>query len=155
MMSVFFLDKQPFDRGLSNNIAMCQKITFAVGVSITFIYARFSSHQALPSYQDLSHRTFCFCMRTWEWSPNNLYHVGRLGQSAGIIYNSTNGHGDPNDAPGPMIDTDPPWQIRIFNVLDEDGYSTDNAPPSGNNDRFYSCPSMQFTILRLHPCQMC
>ena len=26
-----------------------------------------------------------------------------------------------------------PGQIRIFNALSSDGYSTGNAPPSGNN----------------------
>ena len=27
-----------------------------------------------------------------------------------------------------------PGQIRIFNALNSDGYSTGNAPPSGNNE---------------------
>ena len=29
-----------------------------------------------------------------------------------------------------------PGQIRIFNALNSDGYSTGNAPPSGNNDQY-------------------
>ena len=33
-----------------------------------------------------------------------------------------------------------PGQIRIFNALKSDGYSTGIAPPSGNNGRYSEVP---------------
>ena len=37
-----------------------------------------------------------------------------------------------------------PGQIRIFNVLISDGYSTGNAPPSGNNVQY--CTESRVTM---------
>ena len=55
-------------------------------------------------------------------------------QSAGSISNSARYHSDANIALGPILKMYIPGQIRIFNALNSDGYSTGNAPPSGNND---------------------
>ena len=54
-------------------------------------------------------------------------------QSAGSISNSARYHSDANIALGPILKMYIPGQIRIFNALNSDGYSTGNAPPSGNN----------------------
>ena len=40
-----------------------------------------------------------------------------------------------------------PGQICIFNALNSDGYSTGNAPPSGNNNQ-YSINSMNTRLLQ-------
>ena len=57
-------------------------------------------------------------------------------QSAGSISDSARYHSDANIALGPILKMYIPGQIRIFNALNSDGYSTGNAPPSGNN-RWY------------------
>ena len=54
-------------------------------------------------------------------------------QSAGSISDSARYHSDANIAQGPILKMYIPGQIRIFNALNSDGYSTGNAPPSGNN----------------------
>ena len=54
-------------------------------------------------------------------------------QSAGSISDSARYHSDANIALGPILKMYIPGQIRIFNALNSDGYSTGNAPPSGNN----------------------
>ena len=54
-------------------------------------------------------------------------------QSAGRISNSARYLSDANIALGPILKMYIPGQIRIFNALDSDGYSTGTAPPSGNN----------------------
>ena len=47
-----------------------------------------------------------------------------------------------------------PGQIRIFNALNSDGYSTGNALPSGNNKQYFSiglhnglAPTRQLAII--------
>ena len=62
-------------------------------------------------------------------------------QSARSISNSARYHSDTNIALGPILKMYIPGQIRIFNVLNSDGYSTGNAPPSGNNDWCLMGPS--------------
>ena len=54
-------------------------------------------------------------------------------QSAGSISNSTRYHSDANIPLGLILKMYIPGQIRNFNALNSDGYSTGNAPPSGNN----------------------
>ena len=61
-------------------------------------------------------------------------------QSAGSISDSARYHSDANIALGPILKMYIPGQIRIFNALNSDGYSTGNAPPSGNNGLYYLCP---------------
>ena len=58
-------------------------------------------------------------------------------QSAGSISNSARYHSDANIALGPILKMYISGQIRIFNALNSDGYSTGNAPPSGNNVRYF------------------
>ena len=58
-------------------------------------------------------------------------------QSAGSISNSTRCHSDASIALGPILKMYIPGQIRIFNALNSDGYSTGNAPPSGNNEGYH------------------
>ena len=57
-------------------------------------------------------------------------------QSAGSISDSARYHSDANIALGPILKMYIPGQIRIFNALNSDGYSTGNAPPSGNNENY-------------------
>ena len=57
-------------------------------------------------------------------------------QSVGSISNSARYHSDANIAQGPILKMYIPGQIRIFNALNSDGYSTGNALPSGNNDGY-------------------
>ena len=59
-------------------------------------------------------------------------------QSAGSISDSARYHSDANIALGPILKMYIPGQIRIFNALNSDGYSTGNAPPSGNNGWYIS-----------------
>ena len=56
-------------------------------------------------------------------------------QLAGSISNSARYHCDANIALGPILKMYIRGQIRIFNALNSDGYSTGNAPPSGNNNK--------------------
>ena len=63
-----------------------------------------------------------------QWTSRNA-----LIQSAGSISNSARYHSDANIAQGPILKMYIPGQIWIFNALKSDGYSTGNAPPSGNN----------------------
>ena len=65
---------------------------------------------------------------TKQWASRDA-----LIQSAGSISNSARYHSDANIALGPILKMYIPGQIRIFNALNSDGYSTCNAPPSGNN----------------------
>ena len=65
-------------------------------------------------------------------------------QSARSISNSARYHSDTNKALGPILKMYIPGQIGIFNALNSDGYSTGNAPPSGNND-LYWIPSQNKT----------
>ena len=58
-------------------------------------------------------------------------------QSAGSISDSARYHSDANIALGPILKMYIPGQIRIFNALNSDGYSTGNAPPSGNNIQYH------------------
>ena len=64
---------------------------------------------------------------TKQWASSDA-----LIQSAGSISNSARYHSDTNMALGPILKMYIPGQIRIFNALNNDGYSTGNAPPSGN-----------------------
>ena len=74
------------------------------------------------------------CARTWERAPAKQWASrDALIQSAGSISNSARCHSDANIALGPILKMYIPGQIRIFNALKSDGYSTGNAPPSGNN----------------------
>ena len=54
-------------------------------------------------------------------------------QSAGSIFNSAHYHSDANIALWLILKMYIRGQIRIFNALNSDGYSTGNALPSGNN----------------------
>ena len=65
---------------------------------------------------------------TKQWASRDA-----LIQSAGSISNSARYHSDANIALRPILKMYIPGQIRIFNALNSDGYSTGNAPPSGNN----------------------
>ena len=65
---------------------------------------------------------------TKQWASHDT-----LIQSAGSISNSARYHSDANIALGPILKMYIPGQIRISNALNSDGYSTGNAPPSGNN----------------------
>ena len=65
---------------------------------------------------------------TKQWASRDT-----LIQSAGSISNSARYHSDANIALGPILKMYIPGQIRISNALNSDGYSTGNAPPSGNN----------------------
>ena len=65
---------------------------------------------------------------TKQWASRDA-----LIQSAGSISDSARYHSDANIALGPILKMYIPGQIRIFNALNSDGYSTGNAPPSGNN----------------------
>ena len=65
---------------------------------------------------------------TKQWASRDT-----LVQSAGSISNSVRYHSDANIALGPILKMYIPGQIRISNALNNDGYSTGNAPPSGNN----------------------
>ena len=53
------------------------------------------------------------------------------------ISDSARYHSDANIALGPILKMYIPGQIRIFNALNSDGYSTGNAPPSGNNAGYH------------------
>ena len=64
-------------------------------------------------------------------------------QSAGSISDSARYHSDANIALGPILKMYIPGQIRIFNALNNDGYSTGNAPPSGNNLEYLLIKSIQ------------
>ena len=68
---------------------------------------------------------------TKQWASRDT-----LIQSAGSISNSARYHSDANIALGPILKMYIPGQIRISNALNSDGYSTGNAPPSGNNIRY-------------------
>ena len=59
----------------------------------------------------------------------------------GNISNRARNHSDANIALGPILKMYIPGQIRIFNALNSDGYSTSNALPSGNNKRYFSIGS--------------
>ena len=72
---------------------------------------------------------------TKQWASRDT-----LIQSAGSISNSARYHSDANIALGPILKMYIPGQIRISNALNSDGYSTGNAPPSGNNDWFLYQP---------------
>ena len=72
---------------------------------------------------------------TKQWASRDA-----LIQSAGSISNSARYHSDANIAQGPILKMYIPGQIRIFNALKSDGYSTGNAPPSGNNDVYMPHP---------------
>ena len=65
---------------------------------------------------------------TKQWGSRDA-----LIQSTGSISDSARYHGDANIALGPILKMYIPGQIHIFNALNSDGYSTGNAPPSGNN----------------------
>ena len=65
---------------------------------------------------------------TKQWASRDT-----LIQSAGSISNSARYHSDANIALGPILKMYIPGQIRISNARNSDGYSTGNAPPSGNN----------------------
>ena len=43
---------------------------------------------------------------------------------------------------GPILELHIPLQIRILNALNEDGYSTGNAPPSGKNKKCFMIPPL-------------
>ena len=73
-----------------------------------------------------------------ENTTKQLASRDALIQSAGSISNSARHHSDANIALGPILKMYIPGQIRIFNVLISDGYSTGNAPPSGNNRQLHS-----------------
>ena len=49
------------------------------------------------------------------------------------FYYSARYQSDASIALGPILKMYIPGQIRIYNALSSDGYSTGNAPPSGNN----------------------
>ena len=66
-------------------------------------------------------------------------------QSAGSISNSARYHSYANIALGPILKMYIPGQIRIFNALNSDSYSTGNAPPSGNNGQL--CVSLMFSLI--------
>ena len=68
---------------------------------------------------------------TKQWASHDA-----LIQSAGSISNRARYHSDANIALGPILKMYIPRQIRIFNALKSDGYSTGNAPPSGNNEQY-------------------
>ena len=68
---------------------------------------------------------------TKQWASRDAFI-----QSAGSISNSARYHCDANIALGPILKMYIPGQIRIFNALNSDGYSTGNAPPSGNNEPY-------------------
>ena len=67
---------------------------------------------------------------TKQWASRDA-----LIQSAGSISNSARYQSDTNIALGPILKMYIPGQIRIFNALNSDDYSTGNAPPSGNNNK--------------------
>ena len=69
---------------------------------------------------------------TKQWASRDT-----LIQSAGSISNSARYHSDANIALGPILKMYIPGQIRISNALNSDGYSTGNAPPSGNNNQYH------------------
>ena len=58
---------------------------------------------------------------TKQWASRDT-----LIQSAGSLSNSAR-------YLGPILKMYIPGQIRIFNAINSDGYSTGKAPPSGNN----------------------
>ena len=73
---------------------------------------------------------------TKQWASRDT-----LIQSTGSISNSARYHNDANIALGPILKMYIPGQIRISNALNSDGYSTGNAPPSGNNYSWSSTDS--------------
>ena len=77
-------------------------------------------------------------------------------QSAGSISSSARYHSDANMALGPILKLYIPGQIRIFNALNSDGYSTGNAPPSNNNVSYkvYVYHTFMNIVLHIvHDCQ--
>ena len=67
-------------------------------------------------------------------------------QSAGSISDIARYHSDANIALGPILKMYIPGQIRIFNALNSDGYSTGNAPPSGNNAAYVLGPHISWAL---------
>ena len=70
---------------------------------------------------------------TKQWASRDA-----LIHSAGSISNSARYHSVANIVQGPILKMYIPGQIRIFNALKSDGYSTGNAPPSGNNGQYHA-----------------
>ena len=54
----------------------------------------------------------------------------------------------PISAQGPILNMYITGQIRIFKALKSDGYSTGNAPPSGNNTKYYHLIDFHFAPVR-------
>ena len=65
---------------------------------------------------------------TKQWASRDV-----LIQSAGSISNNAHYRSNANIALGPILKMYIPGPMHIFNTLNSDGYSTGNAPPSGNN----------------------
>ena len=78
---------------------------------------------------------------TKRWASSDA-----LIQSAGSISKSARYRSDANIALGPILKMYIPGQIRIFNALNYDGYSTGNAPPSGNNERYAAVAKHIWTV---------
>ena len=74
---------------------------------------------------------------TKQWASRDA-----LIQSAGSISNNARYHSNANIALGPILKMNIPGQIRISNALNSDGYSTGNAPPSGNNKCYILIPQV-------------
>ena len=90
---------------------------------------------AITNEHDGVDRSSHACARGLEREPHQTMGItwGAHLISGKHFYYSARYQSDASIALGPILKMYIPGQIRIYNALSSDGYSTGNAPPSGNN----------------------